>query len=209
MKKVVVLALLAVSGLILLSGCGGGITSFIITPDYRIYSEGQAFNVVEAASVADHLIKVTVLIDNQTAETLPFTPGQAYLTTADKKAVYAGLPLKQGYVQLVPVALNGYLESGLDRIVSEQIDSSKNQNWAASSKDTLMPCRIAPHTAIKGNLWFKWTKAQTMQVKGSSEGALLDQGGNLLEAPLTLYVVAPGRDLIFLLKLKDSRGVNY
>ena len=209
MKKTIVLAIFVLSGLILLDGCGGGIKSLIITPDYRAYSDGQTFNVLEAAAVADHMIKVTVLIDNQTAEALPFTPGQAYLTTAGKKAIYSGLPLKQGYVQLVPVVLNGYPERGIARVVSEQIDSSKNQNWAPSSKDTLMPCRIVPHTSLKGILWFKWTKEQTTKAKSYAEDALLKGGGDFLEVPLTLYVTAPGRELTFLLKLDRSNGIYY
>ena len=211
MKNPIVLAILVVSGLILLAGCGGGMARFIVIPDSRKYSATQDFNVLEASALPDHFIKVAVLIDNQSGEQLPFTPAQAYLTTGDKKAVYSGLPLKQGYIQLVTLSQSGFPDGarGFETAVSGMVDSAKNQDWKAAAEDTIMPCCIPAHTALKGNLWFKWTKTQTLKLKGASEGTLLGQGANLLEAPLTLYVAAPDRELIFLLKLKDSKGVNY
>ena len=85
MKNPIVLAILVVSGLILLAGCGGGMARFIVIPDSRKYSATQDFNVLEASALPDHFIKVAVLIDNQSGEQLPFTPALGLKAKAQQR----------------------------------------------------------------------------------------------------------------------------
>ena len=208
--------LIAAFIVIFLTGCGG-ITHYIVSPDSQQYAKDLDFKVIKASATTDHLIQITVLIDNETDGPVPFTPSQAYLSTSGKKVIFSGLPQKQGYTQLPPittttarignVAATATSGPSLGDVITNLVENAKTQEWNSSVEETITPCYIPAHTILQGHLWFKWTKMHTVVEERDplSEKARRD----ILSTPVTLHIISPEKELLFNLALKNSVGIYY
>ena len=221
-KRAYVLQVICLLVLVVFAGCGVA-TRLLIKPDTLEYSKEQTFKVLSAQNMGDHLIRVTVLIMNETNDPQPFTPSQAYIATEDKQVIFSGIPQKQGYRQLPPITttttkivdptkivdLTVKSESGpsLSQTIGTLVDNAKTQEWNALVEETITPCYIPPHTKLQGHLWFKWNKMQTVEVTTKYiQGNIVQI---ILKTPLAMHVITPNKELVFILSPEKENKIYY